>query len=586
MMNKIKTFLVALIGTLLLSTPAYAGAVVPIIIGGIIGGGAAALGLVAGSIFTAAAIGAAVGAVVGFLGGDLLGGFFDVPDYNVTQNAQAENDGILINKVGTLEHIPVIYGKRKVGGPIVFLTTGGERNKYLYMAVVLCEGEIDGVERVYIDDIAEDDERFKGRKQIDVFTGADNQSASSLLKESGKFTDDHRLRGVAYLACRFEWRKIENQEDADNNPFSSIPKIQAIVRGKKTASAATAGSVSYENETGLSYSTNPADHLLDYLRNPRYGKELSNDRINFPSFATARAKYAQTVNYAQGGSGPMLTSNAVIDTARSLLDNTKLFLANMRSGMPYVQGKFKLKVHDTGHDTDAQNTTPNVQFAVTRDHIIGGIKLQGNGTREHFNQVKITYIDPENEWKTNEVIYPELNSATDQTYLAEDNGRRLSKDFAFNHITQRNIAGDLAHIILTQSRKRKSVAFTATAELHEMEVGDIISITYDLLGFSAVNYRINTLKINNDYTINITATEHTPADYVFQNTEIKYASTTQKKYVGGLIPGKYYYWDGSEWQEGVPPPPNGNEPTLPATPVLTSNELKINSVTIRGTKTG
>ena len=82
-MNKIKTFLVALIGTLALSTPALAGPVAPIIIGGIIGGGAAALGLVAGSIFTAAAIGAAVGAVVGFLGGDLLGGFFDVPDYNV-----------------------------------------------------------------------------------------------------------------------------------------------------------------------------------------------------------------------------------------------------------------------------------------------------------------------------------------------------------------------------------------------------------------------------------------------------------------------------------------------------------------------
>lgn len=582
MINKIKLFLVTLIGTFAFTTPAWAGpaVIIPGLIGAAIGATAAAAGLISATIFTAALIGAAVGAAAGALAPDLLGGFLDVPDYNVAQNAQAQNDGILVNKVGTLNPIPVVYGKRKVGGHIVYMSTGGDRNKYLYLAVVLSEGEVEEIGTVFLDDVPITDARFRDRHQIDRKTGADNQSASSILTPATDWSSDHRLRGLAYVALRLEWRKIESIEDSDQNPYQGVPRVTAIVKGKKVASAATAGSTTYENET-VAWSSNPADCILDYLRNPRYGKGLSNDRINFTSFATARTKYAQTVSYAAGGgTGPILACDAVIDTSRSILDNLKTFLANARSGMPYVQGKFKLKLQDTGHASDSQNTTPAIAFAVTRDHIVGGIKLQANGTRDHYNQVKVTYVDPSNNWKSNEVIYPILNSAEDQTLLTEDNNKRLTRDFAFNHITNRNMAGDIARTILKQSRNRKHISFKATAELHEVEVGDIITVTYDLLGFSAVNYRVSSMKINADYTIDITASEHTPAEYVFDDTQVKYGETTQRKYVGGLIPGKYYFWNGSEWEEGVAPPPTANEPKLPAQPTsLSASQLGITSIT-------
>ena len=588
MIKKIKLFLIAFLGTALISTPAWAGPVVIVgaVIGGAVGAAAAAAGLISATIFTGALIGAAVGGVAGALAPDLLGGFLDVPDYNVAQNAQAQNDGILVNKTGTLTPVPVVYGKRKVGGPIVYMSAGGDRNKYLYLACVLSEGEIDSIETVFLDDVDILDERFKDRYKIERFTGAANQSASTLLKEASDWTDDHRLRGLAYVALRLEWRKIESIEDSDANPYQGVPRVTAIVKGKKVKDCTgltNSHSTAYNSET-VTWSSNPADCILDYLRNPIYGKGLSNDRIDFTSFSTARAKYAQTVEYAAGGgTGPVLTCDAVIDTSRSILDNLKTFLANARSGMPYVQGKFKLKLQDTGHSTDSQNTTPNVVFAVTRDHIVGGIKLQANGTRDHYNQVKITYVDPTSDWKSNEVIYPILDSALDQTLLAEDNGKRLTKDFAFNHITNRNMAGDIGKTILNQSRNKKHISFRATAELHEAEVGDIITVTYDLLGFSSAYYRISSLTLNNDYTIDITATEHTPAEYVFDDTQVKYGETTQRKYVGGLTPGKYYYWDGSEWQEGIAPPPTANEPKLPAQPVLSKNDLKITSITVRST---
>ena len=585
MMNKLKLFLVSLIGTFAFTTPAWAGpAVVPfLVLGAGVGAAAAAAGLISATIFTAAAIGAAIGAAAGALAPDILGGFLDTPDYNVTQNAQAVNDGILVNKVGTLTHIPVIYGTRKVGGPIVYMSNGGDRNKFLYLAVVLSEGEVDSIGTVFLDDIPITDERFRGKHQIERKTGASGQSASSILTAGGGgWTASHNLDGLAYVALRLTWNKIESIEDADQNPYQGVPRVTAIVRGKKVkncASLTNSHATAYGSET-VAFSANPADCILDYLRNPIYGKGLSNDRIDFPSFSTARAKYAQTVTYASLGTGPLLTCDAVIDTSRSILDNLKTFLANARSGMPYVQGRFKLKLQDTGHASDSQNSTPAIAFAVTRDHIVGGVKITANGTREHYNQVKVSFPDPANNWKVHEVVFPVLNSAEDQTLLNEDNNKRLTKDFAFNHITNQNIAGDLARTILRQSRKRKHISFKATAELHEVEVGDVISITYDLLGFSAVNYRVLSMKINADYTVDITASEHTPAEYIFDDTQVKYGATTQTKYVGGLIPGKYYFWNGSEWEEGVAPPPTANEPRLPAQITsVSSTQFRITGIT-------
>ena len=70
----------------------------------------------------------------------------DIPDYS-EQIADLEARGILVNKRNANAHIPVIYGTRKVGGNIVFLESSGTDNEFLYMALVLGEGEIASVEK-------------------------------------------------------------------------------------------------------------------------------------------------------------------------------------------------------------------------------------------------------------------------------------------------------------------------------------------------------------------------------------------------------------------------------------------------------
>ena len=77
----------------------------------------------------------------------------EVPDFGDLQpdkNAQ----GVLLNKFQSNASIPIIYGTRKVGGNVVFLETSGADNAYLYMVLVLSEGEIDDITTIFINDSA------------------------------------------------------------------------------------------------------------------------------------------------------------------------------------------------------------------------------------------------------------------------------------------------------------------------------------------------------------------------------------------------------------------------------------------------
>ena len=226
----------------------------------------------------------------------------DIPDFGALRPDQNAK-GILVNKFSSNAHIPIIYGTRKVGGNVVFLRTSGTDNKYLYMAVVLGEGEISEVTALYINDkrpnlsgamsdnvqrtVTSSDQNFYDTDNsqslitVEAHFGTDTQNSSSLLQEVDGWSDPHKLSGLAYLAIRFEW-------NADK--FGSIPNVQALVKGRKVYNpnldgTVTGGSGSHrkDDSTTWAYSDNPILQLLDYLRNDRFGMGITDTYfdINF-----------------------------------------------------------------------------------------------------------------------------------------------------------------------------------------------------------------------------------------------------------------------------------------------------------------
>ena len=74
----------------------------------------------------------------------------DTPDMDNLSEQNAK--GILLNKQSANGPIPVIYGKRKVGGTLAFLESSGTTNEYLYMIIALCEGQVESCEKIWVDD--------------------------------------------------------------------------------------------------------------------------------------------------------------------------------------------------------------------------------------------------------------------------------------------------------------------------------------------------------------------------------------------------------------------------------------------------
>ena len=450
----------------------------------------------------------------------------DAPGFDAAQSQQI--GGVLVNKDAATNHVPIVYGTRRVGGSRVFISTRGDNNKYLYVALVLSEGQVNGYTKLYIDDkevplstythasqATPTSGEYKDKLVAQFYDGRDSQTVSSLLNEAPGWSSTHRLQGLSYIACRFEWKGFNTTENPNNNPYKGMPRINVLLQGKKVKDATTlsAGhSTAYGSETEV-FTNNPVSVLLDYMRNPRYGKGLPNDSFDFASFKTAADLCDQTVNYTSSTTGKAFTCDAVVDSGQTIMNNTKILLSVFRGIMPYQTGQYYCKIEHGGDDTDISATpaSPSTVFTITTDHIIGGVSLQGPNKKNKINRAVITYVDPNSDYQANQVAYPTEGSADDTTFLAED-GIRLEKRYTFNMITSREQALQMAEVMVKKSRTNQVITLQTTTDAANISVGDLVKIVNANISLDGI-FRVQSVDLNAQGSVDISATQHNSNDY-------------------------------------------------------------------------
>jgi len=441
----------------------------------------------------------------------------DVPDFGTNDFEETER-GILLNKQSNNACIPVIYGERLVGGTRVFIETSGTDNTYLYVALVLAEGEVNSIEQVIVDDkvvtfdgalthgttreVASSDSNFfkdsTSHIQIQAFMGKDDQVASSVLTPLSSWGSNHRLRGICYLALRFKW----NQD-----VFGGIPVVQAKVKGKKVVTLA-----SNLSEQTASFSSNPAFCLLDYLRNERYGKGIATSNLDLQSFFDASQVCETQVTPFSGGSDiNIFDCNAVVDTSKKVLDNVRDIIKGMRGYLPYVQGKYKLVIETIG----------TASVSLTEDDILGGYALASPTKNSKFNRVIVSYINPDRNYQVDETQFPPIDDSAlpsaDQhaTMKTADGGFLLEGRFDFRTITSTYQAEEMAEIILRRSREALGLTINCGFKAYELHIGDIVNVSLSSLGFTNKAFRVLSMTFNEDYTINLQLVEYQASHYTF-----------------------------------------------------------------------
>ena len=449
----------------------------------------------------------------------------EIPDFGTNEFDDFER-GILLNKQSNDANIPVIYGERLTGGTRVFMETSGTDNTYLYMSIVMAEGEINDIEEILVDDkvvtfassfsdntaveVGSGDSNFykanatvegssaESLIRVEPHYGTDGQSTSTLLSTLDNWGSNHKLSGLCYLAIRFKWN-----QDA----FTGIPKVQAKIQGKKVKTY----NASLVEQTAT-YETNPAWCLLDYLTNDRYGKGLAVTEIDLQSFYDASVICETQVTPYSGGSDiNIFDINTAIDTSRSILDNVREFLKGCRGYLPYNAGKYNLIIETTG----------TASITLTEDNIIGGYSLSTPTKNDRYNRVIVGFVNPERNYQVDEVQFPPIDDSglpsADQhaTMKVDDAGFLLEGRFSFSTLTSQYQAEEMAEVILRRSREALSLGINVDFNGYDLAIGDIVNITHISIGFSAKPFRVLGITFNQDLTVGLSLVEYQASHYTW-----------------------------------------------------------------------
>jgi len=177
----------------------------------------------------------------------------------------------------------IVYGETRVSGVVVYMSTTGTKNEYLHLVIALAGHEVEEIGDVYFNDElaltgagSAAQGRFTSYADIYKKLGSDTQTVETNLETAtsgltnGKWTSNHRLRGIAYVYVRLTW--------SDQVWTGGIPNISAMVKGKKVYDPRTTTTV---------YSANAALCLRDYLTSSTYGLGMSSSEIDDTAFTAA-----------------------------------------------------------------------------------------------------------------------------------------------------------------------------------------------------------------------------------------------------------------------------------------------------------
>jgi len=420
------------------------------------------------------------------------------------------NRGYQTNSLGPAPDHQIIYGRMRVGGAIVFDEATGANNKFLHRIIAVAGHEVHSFDEIYINDevvtlvgngyvkhqtkyfkLTQDFSNFQSGKFFSVLTGAeftslsqlqayisgslllsttigerlirvkthngspDQTADSDLVSESTKWSNEHRLRGIAYMYVRLGF-------DGDAFP-NGIPIITTTIKGKK---------VYDPRSSSTAWSDNPALCLRDYLTN-KYGLEENTSNID-DTLVSSAANVCDQTNTDAGTT--RYTCNGAFTTSTTPYDMISELLKSMGGSMWYAQGKWRMKpAYWTAPVMDLNEDDLRSSLSVGTRH----------SRRDNFNVIKGTFRGEESNWQTTD--YPQVTSSA---FLIADNNQESVADVDLSFTDNSIEARRLALISLERNRQQLTVNASFGLKTLELQVGDNIRLTNSRFGWTNKEFEV------------------------------------------------------------------------------------------------
>lgn len=411
------------------------------------------------------------------------------PDMGSSAEFAAQGaQGIMVNKTGSSQSIPVIYGETRTGGIRVFAetegTVGDYENAYLHMVFVIAEGEINKCSGVYFDGVLAGSQSTTGsadtwtiaapwnvdggKVQIYFRPGTDGQTEISQLGGLKTGWSPH-FKGIAYAYIRLEY-----DSDVWKN---GVPQVTFQIEGKKVPETS--------DGTTLSYSDNPARCVLDYLVNTRYGKGIDPADLDLPSFAAA-ATYCTTKGFETRGN--VTTNGTIYANLIDLLTSCRGYIA--------FGNKYKMLI-------DQVDSTPLADiFAITKHNTVGNIDYILGDKSTMFNKMTAKFLNDSTDYKDDIKV---LDSSALRT---KDNELMLEAEIPLPFTKTASVVETILREEINQSRQSHMVAMKVTVEGIDLQVGDLVKVTNDTFGITEKLFRVMNTVIEPSSDVSLTLREY------------------------------------------------------------------------------
>lgn len=157
--------------------------------------------------------------------------------------------------------------------------------------------------------------------------------------------------------------------------------------------------------------------------------------------------------------------------------------------------------------------------------------MSGNKSNT-YNRGEVSFSNEDSEYETDIVVFE------DSTYLTEDENEVLEIKHNSPGITDPDRAYDQARLLVMRSRNQNKIQFKGTAELQQLEAGDVFKFTHQFVFnpagaddymFDETLFRVLQVKVNSDMTCDVSAVIHLNDIYAVETYQIPVIQNKQPK---------------------------------------------------------
>lgn len=432
-----------------------------------------AVGALLGWAFSGALIGwgivtTAFGAIM--LGAS-LGSLFMPRDMGDFSSSPTYSFGPISNTMSQLIPIPVIYGRCRVAGNIIYQVFSNDKKEVQDIYILVGEGPVTAINSVLANDQNP--------------ASLDGCSISTYLNTYSNTHDRRDPSGArpypndVALACL----TLKAQEK-----LSGTPTITSIVDGVKVWTPA-----------GFAWSRNPVWIILDILCHPRYGLgygAVANGVYQHPDWekidyacAVAAAEYCDgTVSY-----GARFMLDFTLDTQRPIRDVLADFLASCRG---YLVETDKLQICiDAPVSIYSREITPN-------NIVEGSFTFWQASDQDVCNRITVDWIDPDNSYERVTDVFQDSTDIADRGVV--------EKSISLLPVTRSGQVGHMGYYLLkTSLLVRNFCSFGVGLKDCDIMPGEVLQVTFEsFTGWNKKPFRVVSVKDSGQDVMTVTCSEY------------------------------------------------------------------------------